>query len=103
MWESSSLADPSVVEDWMVLVVTSSAGYSCGEQCGVVDVSYQTEQVSLFFWEVCGKGEQYVVHSGVSLVGFGTCQTAQPMMPRAPRLGLSFLPQHPHPCLPTLL
>lgn len=34
-------------------------------------------------WEVCGEREQYVIDSGVNLVGFRIYQTAQPIMPRA--------------------
>lgn len=80
---SAQVRDPSVIEGWMMLVVASSVGYTCGEQCGVVGVSYENS-LPFCVWEVCGEGERYVVDSGVNPVGFGTCQTAQPMMPCAP-------------------
>lgn len=40
LWEFQVWLIQSVAEDWMMLVVTSSVGYTCGEQCGVVGVSY---------------------------------------------------------------
>lgn len=59
----------------MMLIVTNSVGHTCGEQCGLVDVSYQNRSLLLCLG-VCGVGEQFVVDPGVNLVGFGTCQTA---------------------------
>lgn len=97
----SICVDPSAVEGWMMLVVTSSVGYTCGKQCRVVDVSYQNKSPLLclrgMWWggAVCGRFR-------VNFVGFGTCQIAHDA-PCTVSLGLSFLLQHPHPCLPTPL
>lgn len=45
---SARVQDPSVIEGWMMLVVTSNVGYTCGEQCGVVGVSYENKSPLLY-------------------------------------------------------
>lgn len=100
---SAQVQDPSVIEGWMMLVVTSSVGYTCGEQCGVVGVYYENKSPLLCLggmWRggaVCGgfRGKPCGIWDLPNSSAHDALCTIC--------LGLSVLPQHPHPCLLTPL